>query len=76
MQIREYFLFVGNDNDFQTGSGKYMDAAGDLQSYNAGLENDTMVLAYRAAVVPELETFALLLTGLALVAGMVRRRPG
>ncbi len=70
----QYFLFVGNDNDFQTGSGKYLDAAGVLQSYNAGLENDTMVLAYRVAAVPEPETFAMLLTGLGLVATIVRRR--
>ncbi len=43
----DYFLFVGNDNDFLTGTGKYMDASGALQSYDAGLENDTIVLAYR-----------------------------
>lgn len=73
----EYFLFVGNDNDFQTRTGKYLDAAGVLQSYDAGLENDTMVLAYRVAVVPEPGTPVLLLTSLALVAGMARRRkPG
>ena len=73
----QYFLFVGNDNDFQTQTGKYLDAAGVLQNYNAGLENDTMVLAYRVAVVPEPETYGLMLAGLALVAGVARRRkPG
>ena len=70
----QYFLFVGNDNDFQTGTGKYLDAAGVLQSYNAGLENDSMLLAYRVAAVPEPETYALLLAGLALMAGVARRR--
>lgn len=46
----DYFLFVGNDNDFMTASGKYMDATGTLQSYNAGLENETTVLAYRVRI--------------------------
>ncbi len=43
----DYFLFVGNDNDFVTGTGKYLDASGTVQSYNAGLENDTLVLVWR-----------------------------
>jgi phosphodiesterase/alkaline phosphatase D-like protein/2',3'-cyclic-nucleotide 2'-phosphodiesterase (5'-nucleotidase family) len=43
----DYFLFVGNDNDFLSATGKYMDATGTIQSYDAGLENDTIVLAYR-----------------------------
>ncbi len=47
----DYFLFVGNDNDFLSATGKYMDASGTIQSYNAGLENDTMVLAYRVRIV-------------------------
>jgi uncharacterized protein YjiK len=46
----DYFLFVGNDNDFMTGSGKYTDAAGNLQSYDAGLENDSIMLAYRVRI--------------------------
>ena len=46
----DYFLFLGNDNDFLTATGKYLDAAGTLQNYDAGLENDTMVLAYRVRV--------------------------
>jgi len=70
----EYFLFVGNDNDFQTGTGKYLDANGALQSYDAGLENDTMVLAYRVAAVPEPETYAFLLAGLALIGVVSRHR--
>jgi hypothetical protein len=43
----DYFLFVGNDSDFMSTTGKYMDAAGNLQSYDAGLENDTVIFAYR-----------------------------
>lgn len=47
----DYFLFVGNDNDFISATGKYMDASGTIQSYNAGFENDSMVLAYRVRIV-------------------------
>ncbi len=43
----DYFLFIGNDNDFLTSTGKYLDAAGAIQTYDTGLENDTIVLAYR-----------------------------
>jgi phosphodiesterase/alkaline phosphatase D-like protein/2',3'-cyclic-nucleotide 2'-phosphodiesterase (5'-nucleotidase family) len=43
----DYFLFVGNDNDFLSATGKYMDSNGAIQSYDGGLENDTIVLAYR-----------------------------
>ena len=50
----DYFLFVGNDNDFQTATGKYMSANGTLLDYNAGLENDTVVLAYRVRFVQPL----------------------
>ncbi|MEI6713163.1 MAG: esterase-like activity of phytase family protein [Verrucomicrobiota bacterium] len=46
----DYFLFVGNDNDFLTASGKLLDANNVLQSYDAGLENDTIVLAYRVRI--------------------------
>jgi len=56
----DYFLFVGNDNDFATGSGKLLQADGTLLDYGAGLENDTMVLAFRVqiAAVPEPATVA------------------
>ncbi len=69
----DYFLFIGNDNDFQTATGTYMNAAGSLQSYNAGLENDTMILAWRVQIVPEPSTYALVCLG-ALAVALVRRR--
>lgn len=43
----DYFLFIGNDNDFLSATGEYLDANGVLQPYDAGLENDTLVLAFR-----------------------------
>jgi hypothetical protein len=70
----DYFLFIGNDNDFQSATGKYMDAAGNLQSYNAGLENDTMILAYRVQIVPEPSTYALCCLGALAIAFARRRR--
>ncbi|MFN0162701.1 MAG: esterase-like activity of phytase family protein [Burkholderiales bacterium] len=69
----DYFLFVGNDNDFQSATGAYMNAAGLLQGYDAGLENDTMVLAYRVSAVPEPETWGMLMAGLCLIGSMARR---
>lgn len=59
----DYFLIIGNDNNFLSATGKYMDAAGNLQSYNAGLENDTMILAWRVQIVPEPSTYALVCLG-------------
>ena len=72
----DYFLFVGNDNDFQSATGKYMLADGTIASYNAGLENDSVVLAWRVQVVPEPGTYALMLAGLLGVATVARRRRG
>ncbi len=46
----DFFLFVGNDNDFLTASGRYLDANNTLQNYDSGLENDTVVLAYRVRI--------------------------
>lgn len=43
----DYFLFLGNDNDFLSTTGAYMDASGTLQAYDGGVENDTVILAYR-----------------------------
>ena len=69
----DFFLFVGNDNDFLTRDGRYLDSAGQLQSYDAGLENDTVVLVYRVRVAAaELAVYAgSPATGPALVDGAV-----
>ena len=68
----DYFLFIGNDNDFLTQSGVLLDASGGLQGYNAGLENDAMVLAFRVQVVPEPGSLGLVAIG--IVALALRRR--
>lgn len=41
----DYFLFVGNDNDFKTVNGFH---AG--EAYDAGYENDNMILVYRVTL--------------------------
>jgi hypothetical protein len=41
----DHFLFVGNDNDFQTVDGFH-----DGAPYNAGVDNDSMVLVYRVTL--------------------------
>ena len=43
----DYFLFVGNDNDFLTTSIKYLDAAGTVQTAAGSVENDSVILAFR-----------------------------
>lgn len=71
----DYFLFVGNDNDFITGSG-FQDGV----SYNAGFENDNMILAYRVtlptatfAPIPEPSAFGAL-AGLGVLGFAAARR--
>lgn len=41
----DWFLFIGNDNDFTTSDGFQ-----DSSAYNAGLETDTMVLVYKLTI--------------------------
>lgn len=48
----DYFLFLGNDNDFQTASGFLTQADGTTLGYVADLENDTMLLAFRVTIAP------------------------
>jgi uncharacterized protein YhjY with autotransporter beta-barrel domain len=46
---QDFFLFVGNDNDFQTRTGTML---GDAQynSYDDGAENDSLILVYRVTL--------------------------
>ena len=70
----DFFLFVGNDNDFLTTSGFQVGAA-----YDAGIDSDTLFLVYRVTV-PGLDLLrvpapaALALFGLGAVALAARRR--
>jgi len=54
-QPNDFFLFIANDNDFQSSDVKMVDAAGNLVSYgdgrlNAGITNDAMFYAYRVTI--------------------------
>ncbi len=70
----DYYLFIGNDNDFLTTNGNMLDGNGIDNNYNAGLDNDSVILAYhvRIAVVPEPTSLAML--GILAGAGLIRRR--
>ncbi len=73
----DFFLFVGNDNDFLSASGKYLDQNGVLQNTSAAgvnLENDTVVLAFRVSAVPIPAAGWLLGSALLGVAQLRRRR--
>lgn len=80
----DYFLFIANDNDFQTKTGVMHLANGDPLVYDASTgvasnlyaDNDTVFLAYRVTInpVPEPGTYAMLLAGLAVIGWVVRRR--
>jgi hypothetical protein len=51
----DFFLFVGNDNDFQSSEVKMLDAAGNIVSrgdgrLNAGVTNDAMFYVWRLTI--------------------------
>ena len=73
----DYFLFVGNDNDFITASTKMYDGAGNLITIgSSAFENDSMVLAYRVSVeaVPEASTYGAGAAVMLAVGGLWWRR--
>lgn len=54
-QANDFFLFVANDNDFQSSKVKMLDATGNIVSYgdgrlNAGVTNDAIFYAYRITI--------------------------
>jgi len=54
-QANDFFLFVANDNDFQSSNVKMVDASGALVSYgdgrlNAGITNDALFYAWRITI--------------------------
>ena len=54
-QANDFFLFVANDNDFQSSDVKMLDASGALVSYgdgrlNAGVTNDAVFYAWRITI--------------------------
>jgi hypothetical protein len=74
--VNDYFLFLGNDNDFQTATGWLTLADGSAFGYDAGLENDTMLQAWRVTVAPVPVPGAVWLLGSALLPLIARRRGG
>lgn len=74
----DYYLFVSNDNDFQTSNVQMLNAAGVIPSVGpnaqpvSGVDNDVMFLAYSMTIIPEPSVSLLaLITGLGLI---TRRR--
>ncbi|MCZ2982568.1 hypothetical protein NYY70_20540, partial [Acinetobacter baumannii] len=50
----DYFLLVGNDNDFLTRRGVV-----NGEAYDAGIENDSILLAYRLTLPTYVDPYAL-----------------
>ncbi|OYW78120.1 MAG: hypothetical protein B7Z37_01215 [Verrucomicrobia bacterium 12-59-8] len=57
----DYFLFIGNDNDFQSSDVKMIDATGALVSYgdarDRGITNDTTFTVWRITICPNNRKF-------------------
>ncbi|MES2596278.1 MAG: lamin tail domain-containing protein [Verrucomicrobiota bacterium] len=57
----DYFLFLGNDNDFQSSDVKMIDASGALVSYgdarDRGITNDAVFTAWRIIITPNNRKF-------------------
>ncbi len=57
----DYFLFVANDNDFQSSDVRMVDAAGNLVSYgdarDRGITNDAVFTAWRLTICPNNRKF-------------------
>jgi 2',3'-cyclic-nucleotide 2'-phosphodiesterase (5'-nucleotidase family) len=57
----DYFLFVANDNDFQSSDVRMIDAAGNLVSYgdarDRGITNDAVFTAWRITICPNNRKF-------------------
>lgn len=68
----DYFLIIANDNDFMTTQGFQAGAA-----YDAGVDIDTMLLAYRVTIspVPEPSAALMMLAGVLGILGALRTRP-
>jgi hypothetical protein len=53
-QVNDFFLFIANDNDFQSSNVRMVDSAGSLVSYGdgtaGGITNDAMFYAYRVTI--------------------------
>ena len=57
----DYFLFVANDNDFQSSDVRMVDATGNLVSYgdarDRGIVNDAVFTAWRITITPNNRKF-------------------
>ena len=73
----DYFLFVANDNDFQSSNVLMLDAAGNIitpagSALDSGVVNDAQFLAYSVTIIPEpSSSLLILLSGIGLI---TRRR--
>lgn len=75
---QDVFLFVGNDNDFQTTNGQINDGMTNgtttLTSYNSGFVNDNMFMVYRLTLPTYVDPlfYQAMMTGGPIVAGALQ----